>query len=38
MRRYVLQVFEDNLLVYIVAGCVTGIVLIVLIVILVSLR
>ena len=34
----VLDAFEDNLLVYIVAGCVTGIVLIVIIVILVSLR
>lgn len=34
----VLEVFEDNLLVYIIAGCITGIVLIVLIVILISLR
>lgn len=34
----VLEVFEDNLMVYIIAGCVTGIVLIILIVILISLR
>ena len=34
----VLEVFEDNLMVYIIAGCVTGIILIILIVILISLR
>ena len=34
----VLEVFEDNLMVYIIAGCITGIILIILIVILISLR